>query len=458
MFAKFKRLCESRLLSLLGYAMASFIPAVRRLEKYRNILIAAYCVNRGMIWARNNPIRVRLAPIATCNFRCLFCEIHRDNLLFPDRKPNAVTMKTIDNYATFLASAYTLSFFGGTAEPLLSRQFGAIVERLKSRYGIRMSVNTNASPLTPALSDILVNHGFDSMLISYHAGTLEGYRTLMTGKLEAVNRNISYLTQKKMEMGTAKPELVFNYAPQKRNADEYKAIFDNAKGLGVDRVFVSRYHGGRNALQDEDVDFEDDPEAGNAFLERAYAYAEEIGLPLTPVEPRYFKETSEVAWDAEDYDRSIKCYQPWTDLYLEPVLNAENSHYVRVCNRTTLFQMDFEKLDLSTQAGFDRVWNHPMMQYLRETVNSDAINPLCKYCKNPARREVRNRDHASYAILRDDVMAAFVEEFRAACPDFAEVDGLIVLDGHPYDEREYLRRTSGEAAPTPKPEAIKATS
>ncbi len=445
MLARFKRLCENRFLSLLGYAMASILPAARRLQKYRNILLAAYCINRRMTWARNNPIRVRLAPIATCNFRCLFCEIHRDNLLFPGRTPNAVTMKTIDNYDAFLATAYTLAFFGGTAEPLLSRQFGAIVERLKTRYGIRMSVNTNASPLTPALSDILVRHGFDSMLISYHAGTPDGYRRLMTGKLEAVNGNIAYLARKKAEAGTAKPELVFNYAPHKRNADEYKAIFDNAKRLGVDRVFVSRYHGGRNALQDEDVDFEDDPEAGNAFLERAYAYAKEIGLPLTPAEPGYFKETAGVAWDPEDYDRSMKCYQPWTDLYLEPVLDARNSHYVRVCNRTTLFQMDFDTLDLSTQAGFDRVWNHPMMRYLRETVNSDAINPLCRYCKNPARRQVRNRDHAAYAILRDDAMSAFVEEFRAACPDLEEVDGLIVLDGHPYDEREYLRRARGEA-------------
>ena len=142
MFARFKWICENRVFSLLAYGAAFFIPALRRLAKYRNILLAAYCINRRMTRVRNNPIRVRLAPIATCNFRCLFCEIHRDNLLFPGRTPNAVTMETIENYDAFLATAYTLAFFGGTADPLLNRHFGSIVERLKSRYGIRMSVNT----------------------------------------------------------------------------------------------------------------------------------------------------------------------------------------------------------------------------------------------------------------------------------------------------------------------------
>ncbi len=447
MFGKFLIIAESGLLSLLARLAALLIPPVGRINKYRNILLAAYAINRGLARAINNPIRVRIAPAAICNYKCVFCEIHKDNLLYPDRGANFVTLDTIANYDAFLSSAYTLAFFGGSAEPLLNPHFGAIVDRLKTRYDLRMTVNTNASSLSAKLADTLVARGFDELLVSYHAGTKDGYKAIMTGNVDKVDANLAHLAKKKAEAGTSKPRVVFNYAPQKVNADEHAAIIDKAKAFAVDAIQVSRYHGGRNKLQDRDVDFYDDPDAGNAFLDVMYAYARDKGVALAPSEPRYFGPREETDWDPENFDAAKRCYQPWTDLYLEPVLDAPNSHYVRVCNRSTLFKIRFDEIDLKDRKGFERVWSHPMLGYMRETVNAPDPNPLCKYCKNRGRAKIRNLDHERYAHIRDAAMVDFVREFHQRNPDCPPVPGLEVLDGHPYPEEEYLRAAGENGSP-----------
>ena len=443
MFGKFLTLTESRLFSLIGYLAAVVLPRFGKINKYRNILLAAFSINRKHSRPFNNPIRVRIAPSAICNYQCVFCEIHKDNLLYPDRGANFITVDTIANYDSFLSTAYTLAFFGGSAEPLLNNRFADIVQRLKSRYGLRMTVNTNASSLTPQLTDVLVENGFDELLVSYHAGTKEAYKALMSGDIDKVDSNLSYLSAKKAESGKSRPRVTFNYAPQKINAGECRAIVDKAKALSVSAIQVSRYHGGRNLLQGQDVDFYDDPETGNAFLDEMYAYARQQGVTLNPPKPRHFEDRVETQWNPQNYDASIRCLQPWTDLYLEPVLDTPNSHYARVCNRGVMFKIRFDEMDLSRRSGFVQLWNHPMLQYLRETVNAKDINPLCKYCKNLDRQEIRNLDHQRYAKVRDRAMVDFYRAFRDNYPDCKEILGLEVLKGHPFPEKDYIKAQSG---------------
>ena len=134
---------------------------------------------------------MRISPISICNYRCLFCEIHKDNLLFPNRPVNIFTMKDLKNYEYFLSNAYGVEFYGGSAEPLLNPNFSDIVAYLKKNYNPKLMVNTNASVMTGKISDNFVKYGFDKILVSYHAGTKECYNYLTTcGNVDNVDRNL----------------------------------------------------------------------------------------------------------------------------------------------------------------------------------------------------------------------------------------------------------------------------
>ncbi len=431
----FEKFCEYKLLVVLAYIFGRLIPPFNKLKKYRNIFITPYSVYFQKLKLKNNPIRIRISPTNYCNYRCLFCEIHKDNLLYPDHPKNAMDLNVVKNYESFLSTAYKLSWVGGAAEPLLNKNFGKIVEYLKSKFDNKMMTNTNASALNRELSDIFIKYGFDSILVSYHAGSKETYKELMTGNVELVDKNLIYLNEQKLLLGKTKPAIEFNFALHKANADEYHFIFKKAKQLSVSEIFISKYYGGRNLLQDKKNSYDYDIDQGNKVLDGIYACAKKEGLDLCPSKPDYWTKQT-FKWDPDNFDASRKCIMPWTSLYFNPVMSDKNCHYIGACSRIELFKVTYDKADFRTQKNFNCLWNHPVLQYLRKTVNSkDEINPICKYCKNFDRTILRNTDAKQYAEVRDKAMGDFLAEVRKGY-DFEEIDGLEVLTGNPdLDER-----------------------
>lgn len=431
----FKKFCKNKLLVILACIFGKLIPGFNKLKKYRNIFITPYSVYFQKLKLKNNPIRIRISPTNYCNYRCLFCEIHKDNLLYPDHPKNAMDLNVVKNYESFLSTAYKLSWVGGAAEPLLNKNFGKIVEYLKSKFGNKMMTNTNASTVGCELSDIFIKYGFDSILVSYHAGSKETYKKLMTGNIDLVDKNLNYLNEQKQLLGKTKPAIEFNFALHKFNADEYPHIIKKAKQLGASKLFVNKYYGGRNCLQDRKVSYDYDINQGNQVLDKIYAYAKKENINLCPSKPSYWiRQTDE--WDTENFDAAKKCILPWTNLYFNLVLSDKNCHYVGVCNRIEIFKVAYYKADFRTQKNFNFLWNHPVLQYLRETVNSkDEINPFCKFCKNFDIAILRNTDAQQYAEVRDEAMRAFLAEARKRYY-FEEMDGLEVLTENPdLDER-----------------------
>lgn len=432
----FNWLCSNAFIAYIAYIISFAVPRQHTLKKYRNLLKTAYSIKRRLVISKGNPVNVLIAPIAVCNYRCLFCEIHKDNLLYPNRSKNLITLEDISNYESFLSSAFSLSFYGGSEEPLLNIHFGEIVSYLKSKYGLKMMVNTNASMLTEELSNTLVRHGFDSVLVSYHAGTEQGYQQLMTGDLRKVDKNIRYLISLKKSSRKNLPIVELNFALQKLNAPEATAIIDKAKEMGVDRVIVNHYYGGRNRLQDHMVSFDHDTEEGRMVLKKLYSYARQKSVNLHPTMPRYWqKDDKAVMYDSENYNRKAFCKEPWMNLHFKPVLDERNCHYVGVCNRIELFKLRYRLMKLDNQKRFEMLWNHQVLQYLRATVNSDDINPICKYCKNFDRERLRNVDADRYAEVRDKAISEFFECFREKYKA-NNVEGLEVLSENPHSDKK----------------------
>jgi MoaA/NifB/PqqE/SkfB family radical SAM enzyme len=441
----FESLCRNKFSVMIAGRVGKLMPAFNKLKKYKNILAAPYFIYFQKPKIKNNPVWVRIAPISVCNYKCLFCEIHKDNLLYPNRPENVVDLNVIQNYESFLSTGYKLSFFGGSEEPLLNRDFGNIVKYLKSKYGIKMMVNTNASMLNRQLADTLVKYSFDSILVSYHAGSKESYKELMTGSIDRVDENLKYLKERKERLSKEKPVVEFNFALQKLNAKEYSSIFKKANQLGVSAVVVNQYYGGRNRLQDRKVSYDYDMEQGNRVLDEIYAYAKKENVNLLPKKPQYWNKVK-AQWEPENFDVSKKCTLPWTNIHFNPVLSDRDCHYVGVCNRIELFKVAYDKIQFRTQEQFDHLWNHPALQYLRKTANSkEAINPICKCCKNYDTATLRNIDAPKYAALRDQAVKDFFVEFRKQC-HYSEINGLEVLKENPYSDKKFQEKlTKSEA-------------
>ncbi len=425
-----QRLSRSRAVAQISRLVARGIPPAGPLHKFRNLLAAADSIARAEPVIGTRPVTVRIAPTTLCNYRCLFCEIHQSNRLFPHRPANTVDLDVIRRYEGCLSSALYLSFYGGAEEPLLDPHFAEIVRYLKSRYGTRMMVNTNASLLKPELADLLVEIGFDLLLVSYHAGSASAYEELMTGDIERVDEHLRYLQAAKRRAGRGRPIVDFNFALQKLNVGEFRAILDKAKALGAARVIVNRYYGGGNVLQDRKAAYDYDVAAGNKALDEIYAYGRQTGVRLSPERPAYWTDRPG-KWDPADIDRSRRCELPWVNLHFNPVLSEKNCHYVGVCNRINLFKVAYDQVSLRTENELGRLWNHPVLQYLRTTVNAPELNPICRFCKNRGRETLRCVDNARYLAERDEAVKGFFAEFRGrhSCPS---VDGLTVLEDNPY--------------------------
>jgi hypothetical protein len=103
-----------------------------------------------------------------------------------------------------------------------------------------------------------------------------------------------------------------------------------------------------------------------------------------------------------------------------------------------LFKIDYSKFSMKTEADFKRLWNHPIMQYLRSTVNCRTeCNPICRFCKHPDLPWLRNVDSERYAELRDQAVEGFFKEARAFCGQVPEIDGVAVLRDNPVSDRKF---------------------
>ncbi len=410
-----------------------------------NWLVARYSSRYQKEIVQSRPVTLRIAPANLCNYGCLFCEIHKDDAIWPKRSKNILNVGHIKYFSEFLRGAYRLDFCGGSAEPLLAKEFGEIVIYLKKAFGLVLGVTTNASTISEKLAKTLVAWRFDHLLVSYHAGTPTGYRWLMTGDIDKVNTNIDRITTLKKEHHRREPVIKFNFALHRKNKEEFDAVLTQAEQLDVQAIQVSKYYGGFNKLQHLDVGYDNDPDEGNATLDAVYKRAERSEVQLEPPIPDYWQSRSPAkSWNPEDVDHSIHCYLPWTHAQFNPVLDEPGKLYMGVCNRLNLFKIKVHDVvaEQVSPLSID-TWNHPLLQYLRSTVNDPVqINPMCKFCKSRDVARLRVEDAALYASLRDEVVRRFFIEAKARgvdCPD----PRVEVLTENPYDHETHSEALTG---------------
>lgn len=164
-------------------------------------------VNLAGLLPLSTPLVVEIFPIYACNFKCRYCMFS-----VPEKNRGFVSSKDVmdfDMYEKCIVSM--LSFpqkikvlrFAGMGEPLLHRNIEAMIN-YATFYNVaeKIELITNASLLTPKLSDALIASGLSRMVISIQGTSAEKYKEISGINLDFKYflSNIKYLYKHKKNM------------------------------------------------------------------------------------------------------------------------------------------------------------------------------------------------------------------------------------------------------------------
>lgn len=382
---------------------------------------------------RSFPTNAVLNTTNLCNLRCLFCEIHyfyeKAKVVSGKIFPNQIDTKILTNFREWLQNIISIHLSGATGEPFANPNILDVIRYLKT-YNIRLSMDTNGLLIDEDMAEQLVRNRFDALSVSIHAGDSKTYARLQGGNFDKVVSNLRDLINLRRQLNSSYPRVGINFALNRENAHSIKELMNLAKDIGVDSLSLYHYYANRNALEN-DISFYSDVAGGNQVLKTSYDYAKEIGLVMGLETPLYLSHSDTgIAGDAVSVRQ---CYAPWTAIQFKGCVEYENCEYLGVCNRISLLRMDYEKFYENKENSFlKHIWNHPVLRFFRETVNSGESNPICRFCRDLETPKIRCLDNVEYSRRRDKAIRDFFTRFRGRY-DYQEVKGLTVLTENPYE-------------------------
>lgn len=193
-------------------------------------------VNLKEVLPLSTPFTLNVFPTNACNFKCNFCA----------QSLGAKKMKEIYNYSvsevmsldTFkkivisskkFNNKYKLLSFMGHGEPLLNKDLPNMIKMAKE-YDIadRIEIITNASLLTPEMSDSLIEAGITNIRVS-----LEGLSSLKYKKISNVNidfnkllENLKYFHENGKKNGSNLFVKILNCTLEEDEEKKFYEIFD----------------------------------------------------------------------------------------------------------------------------------------------------------------------------------------------------------------------------------------
>ncbi|MFC2044518.1 radical SAM protein, partial [Chloroflexota bacterium] len=382
---------------------------------------------------RSFPTNAVLNTTNLCNLRCKFCEIHyfykKAEVISGKVFPNQIDTETLTTHREWLQNIISLHLSGATGEPFTNPYILDVIRYLKA-YNIKLSMDTNGSLVDENVAEQLVRNRFDELSVSVHAGDSQIYTSLQGGAFDKVVSNLKYLISLKRQMNSNYPRVGINFALNRENAPGLKELMKIAREIGVDSLSLYHYYASRNALEN-DISFYSDVAGGNQVLKTSYDYAKEIGLAIRPETPLYLSYSG--TGGVGDAMSVRQCNAPWTAIKFKGCVEYENCEYLGVCNRILLLRMDYKKFYENEEGSFLKyIWNHPVLQFLRETVNSEESNPICRFCRYSETPIIRCLDNVEYSRRRDRAVRDFFTRFRGRY-DYQEVEELTVLTENPYE-------------------------
>lgn len=234
------------------------------------------------------PLHAEIGVADPCNHECVMCY----NYPPEDRQSEATANrfgsrpKGLMSLETFKGIVDDLHALGtrrvdlvGRGEPLLNRSVVEMVRYAKER-GMHVILCTNASKLTEAKAEALVEAGLDRMNISLNAGTPENYPNIHVSESPEnylkVKRNLRYLADVKAKSHQSNPMVRLSFIISSKNFFELKEMVSVIGEVGANEGMFTHtiVHDGTRDLALTPAQYEELQRA----IPGAAARAAELGL------------------------------------------------------------------------------------------------------------------------------------------------------------------------------------
>ena len=317
------------------------------------------------------PRELQLEVTGACNLRCRMCLVrYREPL---DRHRASLTFERFKALVDALPELETVTL-QGLGEPLMAPDLFRMLEYGAGR-GLRMGFNTNATLLTRATAERLVELGLDWLHVSLDGATAATYEAIRDGSNFAkVERNVRGLVDVMRARGAERPRLSIVFVAMRRNRAELPDVVRLAAAWGIPTVRV----------QNLSHSFSDTDPAGDYQEIRAFAQAEALwqapsGADATFADARALASALGVALRLPELEPAAApapatrgCDWPWRSAYVR--------HDGRVQPCCMLMGGDRAILgDLATDSFAD-VWSGASYEAFRAALTTSSPPEVCRGC------------------------------------------------------------------------------
>ena len=319
------------------------------------------------------PRELQVEVTASCNLRCRMCLVRYRPPL--DREEGSLSFARFREIVDAVPELDRLTL-QGLGEPLLAPDLLRMVAYAAGR-GVRVGFNTNATLLTRATAERLVEAGLDWLCVSLDGATAATYESIREGaRFARVERHVRGLMDVLRERGAERPRVSIVFVAMRRNVAEVPAVVELAAQWGVPVVRVQNlshsfsdtdpagaYREIRDFTAGEALWQGPDAVAGPAFSEaERVAAARGVSLRL----PRL------AAAPARRVVGTRGCDWPWDSAYVR------HDGAVQPC--CMLMGSDRGVLGDTGREGFGDVWRGEAYRAFREALASATPPDVCSGC------------------------------------------------------------------------------
>lgn len=152
----------------------------------RNNIVNKNRVNLGEALPLDTPFSLFIDVCNACNFKCKFCAIQTTEIenFKKTVMPWELYKKVVDDLTGFSSSLKMLRLTAN-GEPLINKDLPRMIAYAKEKQiAEHIEIVTNASLLTPELSELLITAGLDRIRISIEAIDAKGYEMMCGEKID----------------------------------------------------------------------------------------------------------------------------------------------------------------------------------------------------------------------------------------------------------------------------------
>jgi wyosine [tRNA(Phe)-imidazoG37] synthetase (radical SAM superfamily) len=165
-------------------------------RKLKSLLFFNVCYRLGVSHLPYPPLLINLEPTNHCNLRCPMCPV---SVNYPTVERGLMEMNLFERIVKEIAPFRPEVALNLGGESAIHPELVRMVRELK-RAGMYVFLDTNATRLTPSMSEGLLDAGIDKLVFCLDGNTPESYEAMrVRGRFEETVDNIRYFLRLKRE-------------------------------------------------------------------------------------------------------------------------------------------------------------------------------------------------------------------------------------------------------------------